>query len=164
MGKLDEGLELDSLINFCKNGGIVFDDSEEWSSELLKADPLIFFSSLERCLSNYYRKFFSKQQINHKQFLFLLTLLNEKDNFISMGHFGNRIFLDRTTVLRNTSILKKKGFVYFSVSGKAKKIRLTNKGEELLYGLMGVYKRIVEDVTVKFFMEGMNMIRGMSEK
>lgn len=159
MSKYDDTVDVNYLYHFAKNGGIVFskNPSSKEIFNILNTDPLVFFSSLERCLSNVYSKYFSKSPVSHKEFLFLLMLVNESENFNNISLFSYNMFLHRTTVGRNASYLKKKGYVDFSQTkngrGVPKEIKLTDSGRSLVKKLLVKYEKIMKEEGMRDFLE-----------
>ena len=182
MSKFDDIVDYKSVDDFIKNAGIQFsgyperDKKEDVTvinsidrnlASILHEDPLIFFSSLDRCLNNCYRRIFREAKINHKQFFFLLMLINESGNFINITVFSQKVLLDRATVNRNAISLANKGYIEFRVddkrSGHAKKwkeIHVTEKGKEIVRELLPVYKKfIMNDSNMRQFNDFIKMIR-----
>jgi DNA-binding MarR family transcriptional regulator len=174
--KFYERNELESILKLFKNGGIDFSQNsidKDGIGCLLKRDPLVFFSALERCLANYYRNFFKGEKVSHKQFLFLLMLLNEESDFINIGSFSKKVFFDRTTIFRNAFILAKKGYVEVNRSriSKAKKghatkwkeVFVTEKGRKVVKDLLDNYHKLLEDNNLSCFFESVEVIRAIGK-
>lgn len=154
-------LDIRKMDDFFKKGGIDFLNNTIFPAgdRILNNDPFVYFSSLERALSGFYRNIFKDENINHTQFFFLLMLINNEANDLkSINSFSYRMLFDRTTVTRNARCLKKHGYVDFienrhnpkmkNVSGnirKGKEIKVTQKGIELVKRLCSIYEKKMND-------------------
>jgi len=116
---------------------------------------------LSRVIDSTYRRILVNVGITENQMTVLFSL--SASGKIEQGKIGETLRLERSTISRAIQLLEKKNFILRS-SEYRPEVSLTKKGDILIKELLPPWEKLMDELTTKLGIDGMNCIEELEKK